>query len=146
MMKKLLSLIILFLFISTLLLAQRVIEVQSPEAKIYVENYGSDSLLIIDDRTQSMFESGHLKNAVNINAFSENVDQELAKYLDRERILIYCTKSNRSRTIVNKLQLLDYAGEIVLVTDGITGWKSNGLAVVSDDAEDVSKPEAKEFR
>jgi rhodanese-related sulfurtransferase len=132
MMKKLLSLIILFLFMSTLLLAQRVIEFQSPEAKIYIENYEPDSLLIIDGRTQSMFESGHLKNAVNINAFSENADQELTKYLDRKRILIYCTKSNRSRTIVNKLQLLDYAGEIVFVTDGITGWKNNDFELVVD--------------
>lgn len=132
MMKKLLSLIILFLFMSTLLLAQRVIEFQSPEAKIYIENYEPDSLLIIDGRTQSMFESGHLKNAVNINAFSENADQELTKYLDRKRILIYCTKSNRSRTIVNKLRLLDYAGEIVFVTDGITGWKNNDFELVVD--------------
>lgn len=132
MMKKLLSLIILFLFMSTLLLAQRVIEFQSPEAKIYIENYEPDSLLIIDGRTQLMFESGHLKNAVNINAFSENADQELTKYLDRKRILIYCTKSNRSRTIVNKLQLLDYAGEIVFVTDGITGWKNNDFELVVD--------------
>jgi rhodanese-related sulfurtransferase len=117
---------------STLLLAQRVIEFQSPEAKIYIENYEPDSLLIIDGRTQLMFESGHLKNAVNINAFSENADQELTKYLDRKRILIYCTKSNRSRTIVNKLQLLDYAGEIVFVTDGITGWKNNDFELVVD--------------
>lgn len=138
MMKKLLSLIILFLFMSTLLLAQRVIEFQSPEAKIYIENYEPDSLLIIDGRTQSMFESGHLKNAVNINAFSENADQELTKYLDRKRILIYCTKSNRSRTIVNKLQLLDYAGEIVFVTDGITGWKNNDFELVVDSV--VSEP------
>lgn len=138
MMKKLLSLIILFLFMSTLLLAQRVIEFQSPEAKIYIENYEPDSLLIIDGRTQLMFESGHLKNAVNINAFSENADQELTKYLDRKRILIYCTKSNRSRTIVNKLQLLDYAGEIVFVTDGITGWKNNDFELVVDSV--VSEP------
>lgn len=138
MMKKLLSLIILFLFMNTLLLAQRVIEFQSPEAKIYIENYEPDSLLIIDGRTQSMFESGHLKNAVNINAFSENADQELTKYLDRKRILIYCTKSNRSRTIVNKLQLLDYAGEIVFVTDGITGWKNNDFELVVDSV--VSEP------
>lgn len=138
MMKKSLSLIILFLFMNTLLLAQRVIEFQSPEAKIYIENYEPDSLLIIDGRTQSMFESGHLKNAVNINAFSENADQELTKYLDRKRILIYCTKSNRSRTIVNKLQLLDYAGEIVFVTDGITGWKNNDFELVVD--SEVSEP------
>lgn len=137
-MKKSLSFIILFLFMNTLLLAQRVIEFQSPEAKIYIENYEPDSLLIIDGRTQSMFESGHLKNAVNINAFSENADQELTKYLDRKRILIYCTKSNRSRTIVNKLQLLDYAGEIVFVTDGITGWKNNDFEFVVDSV--VSEP------
>ncbi len=148
MMKKTRNLAILFLFtlMSGSLLAQTVIEVDSKGALLYFENYDAESQVIIDGRTQSMFESGHLKNAVNINAFSDEADEKLGSYLDRERMLVYCTRNNRSKTIIDKLETLGYDGEIVFVTDGISGWKSNGLAVVTDDVEDVSKPAAEESR
>jgi rhodanese-related sulfurtransferase len=100
---------------SNLLSAQTIIGVDATDFLPYVETYDAKSQVIIDGRTQSMFESGHLENAVNINVFSEEVDEKLSNYLDRERILVYCTKNNRSKTIIEKLGSLGYAGEIVLI-------------------------------
>jgi rhodanese-related sulfurtransferase len=112
-------------------IAQSVIEVNSVEAQSYVDNYNAKSEVIIDGRTQTMFESGHLKNAVNINAFSKEAEEELTKYLGLKRMVVYCTNRTRSELIIDKLKLLEYCGEIIFVSDGINGWKSNGFDVIT---------------
>jgi len=135
--QQLLPLLLLF---TNLLAAQTVKEVTSLEAYSLFKKADLGQSVIIDGRTQAMFESGHLKNAININAFSDETDEKLSNYLERERILVYCTNSNRSETIIGKLQSMGYDGEIVFVTDGITGWKNNGFAVVTNEAGNDSKP------
>ncbi|MCF8362681.1 MAG: outer membrane beta-barrel protein [Prolixibacteraceae bacterium] len=134
-----LAIFFLFTLMSSSLLAQTVIEVDSKDALPYFENYDAESQVIIDGRTQSMFKSGHLENAININAFSEEADEKLGSYLDRERLLVYCTNSTRTETIIDKLKSMGYAGDIVAVTDGISGWKSKGFPVVTRADSEANK-------
>lgn len=124
-------LLMIMIWFGTLVSAQTVTNIKAAKALPIIENYNPESQVIIDGRTQSMYAAGHLKNAVNINAFSDDADEKLSNYLDRERMMVYCTNSNRSKTIIDKLESLGYTGEIVFVTDGITGWKSNGFPVVT---------------
>ncbi|MFW5872989.1 MAG: rhodanese-like domain-containing protein [bacterium] len=149
-MKKYLFLFIVFLF-PKMLFAQAITKITSQEAQSMLGSLYGKNAVIIDGRTSAMFESEHLKNAVNINAFSEEADDKLRDYLDREKILVYCTNRNRSETMISKLQALGYKGEIIFVTDGINGWKKNGFPVVTDTgihasesgANDTQKPMAK---
>lgn len=49
-----------------------------------------------------------------------------------------------SQLFTDKLESLGYDGEVVLVTDGITGWKTNGFDIVNGDEGENSKPAREE--
>ncbi|MFW6043378.1 MAG: rhodanese-like domain-containing protein [Marinilabiliaceae bacterium] len=141
-MKRLQLLTPLLLF-TNLLTAQIVKEVTSSEANSLLKKMDLEQSVIIDGRTPSMYTSGHIKGAIQINAFADEADEKLKKYLDHEKMLVYCTNSNRSETIIEKLKSLGYAGEIIFMKDGITGWKNNGFAVVTNEADNELKPPVK---
>lgn len=134
---------IIFLLLSQAIQAQTVVNMTASNAKLFLENTHNENFVIIDGRNRTMFESGHLQDAVNINAFSREANERLKNYLSREKMMIYCTNSKRSETIIAMLGSLGYKGEIILVTDGITGWKNNGFDLVPDVVHQASVPEEK---
>lgn len=84
---------------------------------------------IIDGRDSAKFYSGHLKNAVYIDAFSDQAVPFLTKYLNEDCIIIYCTNKTRSLLLIDKLKGINYQGKILYMQDGITGWKKNGYRI-----------------
>jgi len=78
---------------------------------------------IIDGRDSVMFRTGHLKNAVYIDAFSVDVVPFLQTYLNSDTLLIYCSNQTRSELLIEHLQQLNYKGHIIYMKDGLTGWK-----------------------
>ncbi len=81
---------------------------------------------IIDGRTAEMFESGHLKNAINIDADDPNLIDLLQEHTDEPLIVIYCTTIRRTGDILQALEEF-YEGKIIYINDGLRGWKQNGL-------------------
>ncbi len=113
------------------LFSQDIIELSSLEFyEQYSERLYDGSLLIIDGRTGTMFARERIDNAVNIDADAENLEEQLMPHLDQPLIVIYCTTMRRTQDIANKLRGI-YKGEIICITDGIRGWKQNGLPVNS---------------
>lgn len=84
---------------------------------------------LIDGRDSAMFYSGHIQNAVYIDAFSEQLTRFLEDYTDCDTLVVYCTNQTRSEMIIDKLIKLNYQGRILYMQDGITGWKNNGYAI-----------------
>ncbi len=123
-------LIIILIFVPTLLNAQRIKEIVSAEAKPILSRLNSRSSVIIDGRTVAMYNSGHIRGAVCIDADSGNAVEELSKYLRKKTIVVYCTTNRRTTKIIGMLKDLGYKGRLVVLTDGITGWKANGMEVV----------------
>lgn len=126
---KFLNFFLLLTFFTTGLFAQTVTKINSQEAHAFLNSKDGKSVLIIDGRTSSMFKSGHIKDAVNINAFDENVAKKLAPHLKKKQMVVYCIANRRSAEIISKLSDLGYKGKIFFITDGITGWKKNGFDV-----------------
>ena len=85
---------------------------------------------IIDGRDSTMFYSGHIKNAVFIDAFSQDLNKSLQKYLAKDTLIIYCTNNRRSEIIIENLKLLNYKGLIIYMQDGLNGWKENEFDIV----------------
>jgi rhodanese-related sulfurtransferase len=86
---------------------------------------------IIDGRDSAMFCSGHIKNAVVIDAFSKELSKNLQKYLAEDTLIVYCTKNRRSNIIIENLKLLNYKGLVIYMQDGLTGWKENKFEIVT---------------
>lgn len=76
--------------------------------------------IILDVRTPEEYESGHIKDAINIpNEII--VDKEIAELPDKEQlIMIYCRSGNRSKQASEKLVELGYTN--VVEFGGINTW------------------------
>ena len=76
--------------------------------------------IILDVRTPEEFESGHIKDAINIP--NETIgNTELAELPDKEQlIVIYCRSGNRSKQASEKLVQLGYTN--IVEFGGINTW------------------------
>jgi rhodanese-related sulfurtransferase len=83
--------------------------------------------VILDVRTASEVEDGHIEGAVNIPV------QELSARLDElsneDELLVYCRTGNRSAQAVDILQDAGFT-KIYHMDAGITGWIEAGYSVV----------------
>ena len=104
-------------------------EVTSQEAfDLIQENDGNADVIILDVRTASEFQAGHIEGAlsidVNLPSFSEELEQ-----LDRNATyLVYCRSGNRSRTALAIMEDLGFT-HIYHLANGITEWERMGLPV-----------------
>ncbi|MCT4587621.1 MAG: rhodanese-like domain-containing protein [Carboxylicivirga sp.] len=87
-----------------------------------------DDLLIIDARSNSLYNSGHLPNAINIDAFCDFVD-ELLMALDRQmKYLIYCTTHIRADMLTRKMLDLGFSS-LLIMSEGFLRWNGAGYPV-----------------
>jgi rhodanese-related sulfurtransferase len=104
-------------------------EVTSYEAfDLIQENDGNADFIVLDVRTASEFQAGHIEGAlsidVNLPSFSEELEQ-----LDRNAAyLVYCRSGNRSRTALAIMEDLGFK-RIYHLTNGMTEWVAAGLPV-----------------
>jgi len=115
------------LLLSSIVIGQTITEVTSREFKLMLEKRSKRRSVIVDGRSTEMFNAGHIANAVNIDAYSQEAGDELSKLKRNKTLYIYCTKTNRVNQMVTTLERIGYKGNIVKMVDGITGWKANGF-------------------
>ena len=65
--------------------------------------------IIIDVRTESEYQQGHIKNAINIP--NESIDENVSEILTNkdQLLLVYCRSGNRSKQASEKLAKLGYS-------------------------------------
>jgi rhodanese-related sulfurtransferase len=128
-MKKIAVLISLFMIIP-ILRGQDKLVVTSVE---FYENYyhllSDSNVVVIDGRTPEMFASGHILNAIQIDADVENVDVLLKAAAIKPTVVVICTTNRRTGDIIKYLDTF-YMGQIIAINDGMRGWKENGLPII----------------
>ncbi len=85
-------------------------------------------LVILDVRTVSEFESGHLDGAINIPV--DELSGRLSELNPDDELLVYCRTGNRSTTAVGILRENGY-DQIFHMDGGIVAWNSAGFPTVS---------------
>ncbi len=85
-------------------------------------------LVILDVRTVSEYESGHLEGAVNIPV--EVLSGRLSELNPDDELLVYCRTGNRSTTAVGVLRENGF-DRVYHMDGGITAWMSAGFPTVS---------------
>ncbi len=85
-------------------------------------------LVILDVRTVSEYESGHLEGAINIPV--EALNGRLSELNKNDELLVYCRTGNRSTTAVGILNENGY-DRIYHMDGGIVAWENAGFPTVS---------------
>jgi rhodanese-related sulfurtransferase len=87
-----------------------------------------DDLVILDVRTVTEYESGHLEGAINIPV--EGLSQRLSELDPKDEILVYCRTGNRSTNAVRILKTNGFE-KLYHMDGGITAWRNEGFPVIS---------------
>ncbi len=85
-------------------------------------------LVVLDVRTVSEYESGHLEGAINIPV--EALSGRLSELNPNDELLVYCRTGNRSTTAVGILKENGY-DQIYHMDGGKVAWGNAGFPTVS---------------
>jgi rhodanese-related sulfurtransferase len=89
------------------------------------------NLTILDVRTQSEYDEGHLENAVLITLTElESRIDEILPYIDTE-IIVYCKVGGRSAQASSILDSNDFT-KVFNVQGGITAWEFAGYPIIHE--------------
>jgi len=96
---------------------------------IIVDNLSNPDFVIIDVRTPGEYASGHIEDAINMDFYAEDFDEQLDE-LDRDKIyLLYCQSGNRSGKALDKMEALGFK-EVYNMLGGIVNWERTNLPTV----------------
>lgn len=90
--------------------------------------------VLVDVRTVDEFESGHIKNALNLDFYSESFKSNILTLDKGSSIILYCRTQNRSTKAANFLIENGYK-VITVIEGGITSWVKNGNDLVYNFSE-----------
>ncbi len=96
--------------------------------KLIDENSDNENFVIIDIRTSSEFNSGHIKDAINIDYYANDFVEQLNDLDKSKTYLVYCRSGHRSGNAMQNFQQLKF-GLVYDMLGGINSWKSAGFPV-----------------
>jgi rhodanese-related sulfurtransferase len=94
------------------------------------ENQENPDFIILDVRTPSEYASGYIENAVNLDYYEDGFEETLDTYDKNKTYLIYCRTANRTASVMNIMQRLEFTG-VYNMRGGINAWTSAGYPVVT---------------
>jgi rhodanese-related sulfurtransferase len=98
------------------------------------ENQDNQNFVIIDLRFPESFAYEHIENAINLDYYSENFQEEL-DMLDKNKIyLIYCLNGTQSRSALDMMAELGFK-EVYKISGGLNQWKEEGLPTIQIPAQ-----------
>lgn len=122
--------VVVFLFVAFTLYSTRAIG----QNKVSVEDFqkklkGTSKAQLIDVRTPSEYNSGHLKNAKNINYYDSGFRSKVTKLDKNKPVFVYCKSGVRSGNSARILKQLGFK-EIYDLKGGFLAWKANKKIIV----------------
>ena len=123
-MRNTLTLLTLFLFSSNLH-AIELLTVKQLKEEIDQTN---QSLIILDVRTREEFNSGRIKNSINIPHDLLLSDISLVADYKSEKVVVYCRSGKRAKLVLNRLS--DEGFRTLIDVDGdMLAWNSANLPI-----------------
>lgn len=93
------------------------------------KNKLSSDVILIDIRTLSEYNSGHIEGAKNIDYYSNSFKAKLGQ-LDRSKTyLIYCRSGSRTGNTLEMMKNMGFR-EVYDLDNGIISWKGNGFELL----------------
>ena len=111
---------LVFMLISSCTFAQNKNDIEITEFKTKIV---SQKYILLDVRTESEFDDGHIKGAINIDYFSSTFSDEISELGLETPVLVYCKSGNRSGKAMKIMNDLRFK-EVYNLTGGFKGWLS----------------------
>ncbi|RKN79323.1 rhodanese-like domain-containing protein [Ulvibacterium marinum] len=93
------------------------------DAKTYAKAISDTKVQLVDVRSPAEYNSGHIKNAVNIDFFdSVNFERSFDKMSKERPVYLYCRSGSRSRRASHKLARMGFV-KIYDLKGGYLRWK-----------------------
>ena len=91
----------------------------------------SENHTVIDVRTPQEVAQGKIKNALNVNFYDADFEEQVSKLgLDKNKeVYLYCRSGGRSGSAATKLSGFGFT-KVYNLTGGMMGWQSNKFEVV----------------
>ena len=124
-MKKL-TLFLGMLFCSNILAEVELID--SQELKQRIEN-SKEGLILIDVRTLEEYQSGHIKNSINIPHDQLILNVNVLDQYRNQPIVVFCRSGRRAQLVIETL-IENKFDQIVDLQGDIQAWKTSGFPVV----------------
>ena len=84
-----------------------------------------NNLVIVDVRTPAEYNEGKLLNAINIDIYAPNFQQEVIKLDKDKEILVYCRSGARSSSAAKTLTNLGFT-KVFNMIGGVSNWYRSG--------------------
>ena len=126
-MKKILSLLSIVVLISCGETNSQV--VQNIKAEKFQEFSTLNDGIIIDVRTAAEFNSGHIKDATNIDFYANDFTDKLKIVRKDVPIYVYCRSGGRSSSAAKKMEELGFS-KVYNMLGGIGSWNSKGFKTI----------------
>lgn len=81
---------------------------------------------VIDVRTPKEYDSGHIKDAININFYDDDFIDQIAKLDKSKPIVVYCAVGGRSGKAYDKVKKLGFPS-FYDIDGGMKAWKALDL-------------------
>lgn len=116
---------ILALNILCLLACQQKKEFTTVTSDEFNKIIGSDSVQVVDTRTELEYSEGHIHGALNINVLNEKFDSISKEFLSKDKaVAVYCKSGRRSKIAAYKLVQMGF--RVYNLDKGIKGWTESG--------------------
>ena len=102
------------------------IEITEFKTKIASQKY-----ILVDVRTESEFDDGHIKGAINIDYFSDNFSDEISDLGLETPVLVYCKSGNRSGKAMKIMNDLRFK-EVKNLIGGYKSWISGENLIIKE--------------
>jgi thioredoxin len=135
-MKKILSVLFVVVLISCGETNSQV--VQNIKAEKFQEFSALNDGIIVDVRTATEFNSGHIKGASNVNFYAIDFTDKLKILRKDVPIYVYCRSGGRSSSAAKKMEALGFS-KVYNMLGGIGSWSSKGFQTVQSKGKKVSK-------
>lgn len=102
------------------------IHVDAPAAAQIIAN--SPEVIILDIRTPAEFNEGHIKNAINIDYYAPDFDEQITALDPNASYVLHCRsggRSGRALSVLRENNLID----VTHLKGGIISWKEAGFSL-----------------
>lgn len=105
------------------------------EAHSLIQSYNQgcpcrrENFIILDVRTPPEYAKGHIKDAINLNYYSDNFKDKLDQLDKSKTYLVYCRSGHRSGKTLDIMEKLGFT-KVYNLLGGVVQWEKEGLPTV----------------